>query len=42
MAIDKNWHIIPNKDKALMLAQREIAVFVCDAVELEGIHAEFV
>ncbi len=38
MAIDKNWHITPNKDKALMLAQREIAVFVCDAVELEGIH----
>lgn len=38
MAIDKKWHITPNKDKALMLAQREIAVFVCDAVELEGIH----
>ena len=38
MAIDKTWQIKPNKEKALMLAQREIAVFVCDAVELEGIH----
>ena len=38
MASDTKWLIKPNKDKALMLAQREIAVFVCDAVELEGIH----
>ncbi|NYZ70017.1 Fic family protein [Endozoicomonas sp. SM1973] len=38
MATDKHWHIKPNKDKALMLAKREIAVFVHDAVELEGIH----
>ncbi len=38
MAIDKKWHIKPNRDKALMLVQREIAAFVCDAVELEGIH----
>ncbi|MCP4432696.1 MAG: Fic family protein [Gammaproteobacteria bacterium] len=38
MAIDKRWQIKSNKDKALMLAQREIAVLVCDAVELEGIH----
>ena len=38
MLIDKNWQIKPNKDKALMLAQREIAVFVYDAVKLEGIH----
>ena len=38
MATDKHWHIKPNKDKALMLAQREIAVLVWDAVELEGIH----
>lgn len=38
MATDKHWNIKPNKDKALMLAKREIAVFVHDAVELEGIH----
>ncbi len=38
MGTDKQWQIKANKDKALMLAQREIAVFVCDAVELEGIH----
>ncbi len=37
MGTDKQWQIKRNKDKALMLAQREIAVFVCDAVELEGI-----
>ncbi len=28
----------PNKAKALMLAQREVAVFVYDAVQLEGIN----
>ncbi len=33
-----NITINPNKDKALMLAKRELAVFVQDAVELEGIH----
>ncbi|RDH41241.1 Fic family protein [Zooshikella ganghwensis] len=38
MATDKHWHITPNKNKALMLAKREIAVFVHDAVALEGIH----
>lgn len=38
MIIDKQWQINPDKDKALMLAQREIAVFVYDAVKLEGIH----
>ena len=31
-------NIIPNQDKALMLAQREVAVFVYDAVQLEGIN----
>lgn len=30
--------IKPNRDKALMLAQREIASLVHNAVELEGIH----
>lgn len=34
-AFDK---IKPNRDKALMLAQREIASLVHNAVELEGIH----
>jgi len=33
----KNHDIKPNKEKALMLAQREVAVFVFDAVNLEGI-----
>ena len=28
----------PNRDKALMLAQRELASLVHNAVELEGIH----
>jgi len=35
--IDKQWGIRPSQDKALMLAQREISAFVCDAVNLEGI-----
>lgn len=30
--------IIPNQKKALMLAQRELAMFVYDAVHLEGIN----
>ncbi len=38
MITDKQWQINPDKGKALMLAQREIAVFVYDAVKLEGIH----
>src|SRR5687767_4840577 len=29
--------IIPNKEKALFLAKRQLAEFVCDAVNLEGI-----
>lgn len=28
----------PNKAKAIMLAKRQLAEFVCDAVNLEGIH----
>ena len=36
-AIDKQWGIQPHKEKVLMLAQREVAAFVCDAVNLEGI-----
>jgi Fic family protein len=35
--IDKHWGIKPDIDKALMLAQREVSAFVCDAVNLEGI-----
>lgn len=30
--------IRPNKPKAMMLAQREVATFIYDAVQLEGIH----
>lgn len=35
--IEKQWNIKPNFSKALMLAQREVATFVCDAINLEGI-----
>ncbi len=35
-AIDNTWRMPQKKEKALMLAQREIATFVCDAVNLEG------
>jgi len=38
MVVDRHWNINSNRAKALMLAKREIAVFVHDAVELEGIH----
>ena len=34
---DNKWKMKPDFGKALMLAQREVAVFVCDAVNLEGI-----
>ncbi|MEO5342505.1 MAG: Fic family protein [Gammaproteobacteria bacterium SHHR-1] len=37
MATDKHWKIQPDVDRALMLAQRQISVFVYDAVNLEGI-----
>ncbi|MCA1773752.1 MAG: Fic family protein [Halomonas sp.] len=36
--IDKQWDMRPNIPRALMLAQREVAVFVQDAVMLEGIN----
>jgi Fic family protein len=38
MLIDNTWNMKANRNKALMLAKRELAVFVLDAVELEGIH----
>jgi Fic family protein len=38
MAVDRQWSMKPDQHKALMLAQREVAVFVHDAVLLEGIH----
>jgi Fic family protein len=34
---DTSFHIRPNWDKALMLARRQLAELVCDAVNLEGI-----
>ncbi len=30
--------IKPNKQKALFFAKRQLPEFVCDAVNLEGIH----
>lgn len=35
--VDTLWGIRPHRAKALMLAQREVATFVYDAVNLEGI-----
>ncbi len=32
------WNMKPNKAKAVMLAKRQLAEFVCDAVNLEGIN----
>lgn len=34
---DTFWKMKPDKGKALMLAKRQLAEFVCDAVNLEGI-----
>ena len=34
---DTSFHIQPNRDKSLMLARRQLAELVCDAVNLEGI-----
>ena len=31
---DVHWSMKPNRDKALMLAQRAVAVFVYDAVRI--------
>ena len=36
--MDHQWKMIPDKPKAIMLAKRELSSFVCDAVNLEGIH----
>ena len=38
MIRDTRWNMNPNKDKALMLAKRQLAELVCDAVNLEGIN----
>jgi Fic family protein len=35
------WNMKPNKAKAIMLAKRQLAEFVCDAVNLEGINFTF-
>jgi Fic family protein len=35
---ETRWNMKPNKAKALMLAKRQLAEFVCDAVNLEGIY----
>ncbi len=35
---DTQWDMKPNKAKAVMLAKRQLAEFVYDAVNLEGIH----
>jgi Fic family protein len=35
---DRQWNMKPNKAKALMLAKRQLAEFVWDAVTLEGIN----
>ncbi|KAA1174662.1 cell filamentation protein Fic [Marinobacter salinexigens] len=35
---DTHWAMSPNRQKALMLAQRAVSVFVYDAVRLEGIN----
>lgn len=35
---DTYWLMSPNREKALMLAQRAVSVFVYDAVRLEGIN----
>lgn len=37
-ASDTYWSMPANRDRALMLAQREVSVFVYDAVRLEGIN----
>ncbi|TWI61609.1 Fic/DOC family protein [Desulfobotulus alkaliphilus] len=35
---ETQWGMKPNKAKAIMLAKRQLAEFVCDAVNLEGIN----
>ncbi|MBF0112024.1 MAG: Fic family protein [Desulfamplus sp.] len=36
--VDLHWSIKPNKSKAIMVAKRQLAEFVCDALNLEGIN----
>ena len=36
--VDFKWNMKPNKQKAIMLAKRQLAEFVCDAVNLEGLN----
>ena len=36
--IEKHWGMKPNLDKALMIAKRQLAEFVYDAVNLEGLN----
>ena len=35
---DNQWNMKPNQAKAMMLAKRQLAELVCDAVNLEGIN----
>ncbi len=35
---ENRWDMKPNKAKAIMIAKRQLAEFVCDAVNLEGIN----
>jgi Fic family protein len=37
-AKEKQWGMLPNRAKAMMLAKRQLSEFVYDAVNLEGIH----
>lgn len=36
--IDNYWKMRPNREKAIMLARRQLSELVCDAVNLEGIN----
>lgn len=36
--IDSHWNMKLNKEKAIMLARRQLSELVCDAVNLEGIN----
>jgi Fic family protein len=38
IALDTTWQMTPNKEKALMLAKRQLSELVWDAVTLEGIN----
>lgn len=38
MVKEKHWNMKPNKQKAIMLARRQLPELVCDAVNLEGIN----